>query len=150
MRFTTNIHTKCVKDNENGAKYCFSNIFGAQDCCKLLNQLDDERKSLNNDLNRALLMGSNYYNPFRDFEMRHQDILKGDSFLMFLRKHGARDVYLTNVSVENKIQHYHSGWFNPDTMYTAVTGRDITLKFEVPLQTYDDRIINILANEINY
>ncbi len=51
MRFITNIYTKCVKDNENGAKYCFSNLFDAENCCKLLNQLDDERKSLNNDLN---------------------------------------------------------------------------------------------------
>lgn len=148
MRFVVNSSTKCVKDNENGAKYCFSNIFDAQDCCKLLNQLDNERKSLNIDLNLQMLAGSNGYNPFRDFEMRHQDILKGDSFLMFLRKHGARDVHLTNLSVENKIRRYHNGWFDPDTMYTAVTGRDITLKFEVPLQTYDDRIIAILAKEI--
>ena len=148
MRFVVNSSTKCVKDDENGAKYCFSNIQDAQNCCKLLNQLDDERKSLNVDLNLQLLAGSNGYNPFRDFEMRHKDILHGDSFLMFLRKHGARDVRLTNLSVENHIKHYYQG-FDPLPVATGVTGRDIILKFEVPLNTYDDKIIQILANEIN-
>ena len=147
MRFTTNIYTKCVKDNENGAKYCFSNLFDAENCCKLLSQLDDERKSLNNDLNRALLMGSDYYNPFKNFEMEHKDILKGDSFLMFLKKYGANDVHLTNLSVESNIKHYYK-MFDPLPCATGVTGRKITLKFEVPLYTYDDRIIQIIAKDI--
>ena len=148
MRFTTNVHTMCIKDSENSAKYCFSNLPDAKNCCNLLNQLDDERKSLNNDLNKQFLLGSKGYNPFHDFEMRHQDILKGDGFLMFLRKCGARDVHLTNLSVENDIQRYYK-MFDPLPYATARIGKRITLKFEVPLLIDDDRIIAILANEIN-
>ena len=86
MRFVTLNDRKCILDKENGATYCFINIRDMRNCCKLLTQLDDERKSLNQDLNKQFLLGSNGYNPFRDFEHRNKKALNGDGFLMFLKE----------------------------------------------------------------
>lgn len=148
MRFKTLPDRKCIIDTENGGRYCFNNIFDMQRCHQLLTQLDDERKSLNKDYNKQLLLGSNGYNPFRDFEIRNQNILKGDSFLLFLKKQGVRNIYLDKITQNRKVDTYFYDWgLNMGHVAGPI---ETTLYFKVPLLNLDERMTQLFENEMNY